>query len=269
MVRRLILIVLVGFWVTMTTLLWRSEIGGAREAGAVIPASVVWEKILTAPDDSMLELSSQGKKLGYLRWIPSVGKEMATGKRMSEEYALEGMVEAPAGYEVTLEGTLLLADTGGHVRINGTGKFGTNHLWRELMLKGTLKPTTWEVHAKSSLSEVTFKMDDGEKPWKKTLRFSDFSDPKKLMDESGVELPLGLLAGLSGAGTTNFNLLNLKWEARTDWLQLGHSQVRVYRLKARIIDRYEAVVIVSRVGEILRLDLPGDVHLVSDVLLNL
>ncbi len=266
---RLILFVLVAFWGTMSTLLWRAEFGAQSEAGAEIPVSVVWEKILTAPDDSMLELSTQGKKMGYLRWTPSVGKETAVGKRMSDAYELEGMVEAPAGYEVLLEGTVLLPDDGGHLRVNATGKFGTNRMWSELMMKGTLKPTTWEVHAKSAVSEVTFKTDDGVKPWKKTVQFAEFRDPKKLLVDAGVEVPVELLTLLAGGFSTNLNLLDLKWEARTDWLKLGHSKVRVYRLGARLIDRYEAVIIVSRVGEILRLDLPGDVHLVSDVLMNL
>ncbi len=269
MFRRVILTGLMAFWITMTVLLCRSELGGKGEAGASVPLGMVWAKILTAPDDSMLELSSQGKKMGYLRWIPSVGRETLTGKRMSEQYELEGMVEAPENFGVTLEGTLLLPDNAGHLRLNGHGKFGTNHLWNELMLKGTLKPTTWEIQAKSALEEITLKSDDGLTQWHKKIYFADLKNPQKLIAESGLNLPLALLAGLPNMAGTNSILPNLNWSARKDWLRLGHSRVRVYRLEARLFDRYEIVAIISRVGEILRLDLPGDVHLVSDVLLNL
>ena len=63
--------------------------------------------------------------------------------------------------------------------------------------------------------------------------------------------------------------LGLRWEARNDWLKIGHSQVRVYRLHTRLLDRYQAVVVVSRVGEILRVELPNGLLLVNEALTNL
>jgi len=40
--------------------------------------------------------------------------------------------------------------------------------------------------------------------------------------------------------------------------------VQVYRLHTRLLDRYEINIMVSRAGEILRVDLPGDYRVVND-----
>ena len=61
----------------------------------------------------------------------------------------------------------------------------------------------------------------------------------------------------------------MQWVARNDWLKIGHAQVRVYRLQARLLDRYQIVVLVSRVGEILRVELPNGLLLVNEALSNL
>jgi hypothetical protein len=40
--------------------------------------------------------------------------------------------------------------------------------------------------------------------------------------------------------------------------------VQVYRLRTRLMDKYEISAVVSRAGEILRVDLPGGYVLVND-----
>ena len=52
-------------------------------------------------------------------------------------------------------------------------------------------------------------------------------------------------------------------------MKIGHAQVRVYWLRARLLDRYQIVVVVSRVGEILRVELPNGLLLVNEALSNL
>jgi hypothetical protein len=58
----------------------------------------------------------------------------------------------------------------------------------------------------------------------------------------------------------------LRWQARHDSVRMGHSAVRAYRLESRILDRYSVVLFVSRVGEILRAELPDEIILVNDAL---
>ena len=78
-----------------------------------------------------------------------------------------------------------------------------------------------------------------------------------------------LLGPALGRTTNGLPRLGLRWEARNDWLQVGHASTRVYRLQARLFDRYEVVVLVSRVGEILHVDLPDNIILVNEALTHL
>jgi hypothetical protein len=60
--------------------------------------------------------------------------------------------------------------------------------------------------------------------------------------------------------------LGLHWEARHESIKLGHSSVRVYRLQARLLDRFAIVVFTSTAGEILRVELPDGIVLTNDQL---
>ena len=72
-------------------------------------------------------------------------------------------------------------------------------------------------------------------------------------------------AGLAAvAGNASEMALGVKWDAYEDSIRIGRTAVQVYRLHTRLMDRYEINVIVSRAGEILRVDLPGDYRLIND-----
>ena len=94
-------------------------------------------------------------------------------------------------------------------------------------------------------------------------------EPASLAGALGV--PFAENFGLDGSPLLGLKnaALDLQWTARKDWLEIGRSKVGVYRLQARLLDQYQAVVIVSRVGEILRVELPNGVRLVNDALTNL
>ena len=63
--------------------------------------------------------------------------------------------------------------------------------------------------------------------------------------------------------------LGLKWDAREDKLKIAGSFMRVFRLQTRLLDHFPAIIYVSRVGEILRVELPDEIVLGNDALLNL
>ena len=44
------------FWLTMNVLLWRAQVAGHSPFGSALPAEAVWDKILTAPDNSNLDI---------------------------------------------------------------------------------------------------------------------------------------------------------------------------------------------------------------------
>jgi hypothetical protein len=49
---------------------------------------------------------------------------------------------------------------------------------------------------------------------------------------------------------------------------MGNARVRVYRLQLRLIDGYEATVLVSPIGEILRVDLPDEISFIHEELVE-
>ena len=49
---RLFLLGVTVFWLAMNYLLWQSQYGGHSLFGSALPAEVVWDKILNAPDNS-------------------------------------------------------------------------------------------------------------------------------------------------------------------------------------------------------------------------
>ena len=146
MLSRVALIVIALFWVVMNVLLWRSEFGQGNPAGSELPVEVVWQKVLTAPDDSALQIIHHGKKIGFCQWVANVGNEQATGKTLSEDLVPDGLVERLTGYRVDFNGTLTMNDLPQRLRIELNMSFSTNHAWQELRLRLNLRPNAWEIH---------------------------------------------------------------------------------------------------------------------------
>src|SRR5438477_1299698 len=257
------------FWIVMNALLWRAEFGGGREFGSAVSTEVVWQKILTAPDDSTLEISSNGKKVGYCRWNANAADAVAAGKASREDFLPEGMVKHLSRYTIDLEGNVLPGQPASRVRFNLHLELATNHLWRELSVRIATRPSAWTVHTAAAAQTLDLKYEDESGKWSRSFAFADLRDPRKLLDELGGPLPLALLGPIAGLEQSKSVSLGLNWEARNDWLKIGHSQVRVYRLQARLLDRYQVVVVVSRVGEIMRVELPNGLLLVNEALTNL
>ncbi len=255
------------FWVLMNVLLWRSEFAGASRLGNTVPVEVVWQKILSAPDDSALEILMHGKKMGFCRWIPNVGEEAATGKVSTDE--LEGMVKHLSGYNLNVEGNFLLAENRGRFRFEFKGQFETNQSWKELILKTILRPSVWEFHARAAEQTLELKESDGDSQWQHTFAIADLQNPRKVLDELGLAGIGGMLAPLGfSEGAGNF-ALGLKWTAQHDFLKIGHSEVRVYRVQARLLDRYQIIAWISLVGEVMRVELPNEIVLLNDALVNI
>jgi hypothetical protein len=275
MARKLSFALITVFWITMNALLWRAEFAG-KEVGAEVPVALIWQKILTSPDDSGLAVHVGGDRVGYIRWAPNIGEEISTGKTSDEASNLEGRVKKTAGYTIHSDGNFILPDGGGRVRFDLDAKFAANNEWIEWTLKGIQRPNSWSISANRKNETVEFSLGEGAAALKQTLHFSDLRNPGKLIEQVGAAtaLPIAgiLLPNLTtpATGTNSPSLsLGLKWEGRQDWLQMGHSRVKVYQLRAHLLDKYEAVIIVSRVGEILRVQLPGEMTLVNEALINM
>lgn len=261
------------FWVTMNLLLWRSEMSAARVGGSPVPVESVWDRILTAPDDSSLDIHVQGRKVGWCRWVPRVEEEGnvdAGAEPPDEETIPEGRVTRVTGYSLVLDGNVAFDDPTQRVRFSGTLELDRARQWRVLTLRVVVRPNTWELRADAAARELVVRIGEGDGAWEQRFPFEQFGQPEALLGAFGVPLPPGwmqtLFPSVDRQNAVSSLALGLKWEASTDSLQVGTARARGYRVAARLFDKYEVVAVVSRVGEILRLDLPNRVSLVNEVL---
>src|SRR5258705_8890501 len=261
MIYRAVLILLTCFWVTMNVLLWRSEYGQHDPASSTLPPEVVWQKILTAPDSSSLSLYHHRKKVGFCHWITNVGGDLA--KTTDEAAPPEGMVGRVSGYRIQMEGNLALSqDLANRLRFDGSLSLNRNKRWQEITLRLNLRPGSWEIHSVAAEQTVRFKAEEGDVSLNQVFKFSELTNPGELASQFGYPFALGWMSALGLPQSGSNPGLGLKWEARHDSVRIGHSAVRAYRLEARLLERYRVVIFVSRVGEILRVELPDEVVLV-------
>lgn len=267
---RVAFLVVTAFFVTMNVLLWRSEYGSRGRFGGPVPTELVWEKVLTSPDNSWLEIRHRGVKVGRAHWAATIGDAFATG-RVMEELPPEGMVKALTGYSIDFDGTISLDDLT-RLRFSCHLNLDTNQVWQELNLRLALKPMSWEVLASNEARTVTFHLDDGERKIERTFTDQQLRDPARIAREIGggaapaILSALGVPLQLPGTGAASFRF---KWEAANDRLRIGSNLVRVFRLEAKLIERYKIVMYVSPVGELLRVELPDEIVLTNDALLNI
>lgn len=264
----------------MNALLWRSEMSGARNAGSAIPINVVWNRILTAPDDSSLQILHRGQKIGFCRWAATIVESSPGGERVhnvGEEPAagadseVEGRVLGVAGYVLDLEGSVVLEDTPQRLRFTARLEFDRDQAWRTLFLRLNLKTQLWELRAEASSESVTLRSEGAGGNWERRFTLADLGRPETLMSALGLPGSLGWLGAVTAAQGPALDrkaslALGLRWEARTDWLEVGHSPIRVHRIEARLFDKYRVAAYVSRVGELLRVEFPEDVALVNEAL---
>ena len=271
MLNRLVLLVLLLFWGTMTWLLWRSEFGGGSEAGSGVPIENVWQRVLTAPDDSSLEIRRRGKKIGVCRWSANVHEDLSTG-RVSSPAALEpdGRVQRVGSYTLDLDGQLNLVAGERPYKFNVHLDVSTNNAWHSFTLRLIQRPGSWEIFSSTETETVDLHVEDGGTEWDRQFTFDDLKRPEKLLAEFGAPWATPMLAAVIGSRqpTTENLSLGLKWDARQDWFQLGTAKVRAYRLSARLFDRFQVVIYLSRTGEILRAELPDEITAVNDAFLN-
>jgi hypothetical protein len=153
-------------------------------------------------------------------------------------------------------------------------RLSTNGEWRFVVSKLRLSPTVLEIRASALDRNLRLRVDDGKSKTDRVFTFDELQNPQALVQSFAGPLAgpfaLGLLGGFGPApGQTAASAglsFEIPWKATSDFLPLRHSRIRAYRLRARLLDRYDIEVYVSQVGEILRVDLPGDVRLASDAL---
>ena len=257
------------FWVVMNALLWRAEFGSGTRIAAAVPPSLVWEKILTAPDDSALSINFQGKKLGYLRIRPNT-REAGAENKIANENEPEGIIRKVFEYTLQLEGSFVSETLVRSIRFDSEFAFDTSHAWKNFNAEAFIRPQRWQIKGNRTDQAIWFQSADGDSEWIHRFSFDDLRNPQQLSRIIDSPLLVALLpqyipASVSTNTAAPFSL-GLKWDAHYEWLRIGQNRVRIYRLEAKLLDRHRIVVLVSRVGEILRIELPGELKLINEVL---
>jgi len=270
MFKRAWFLAITAFWVTMNVLLWRSEMSLGEDPGSPMPVASVWERMLTAPDESSLDVYHRGKKLGYVRWVPKVIEESPElWPEDQNPEAPEGRVKRITGYELFLDGNLALDQGPQRLRFTWQAELDPRQAWRTMLFRLNQRPHALEVRAEAATETVRLKVGDDPPVWEQTFGLQELAQPQALLGALGLPLPLGPLAGALPVARQldpRQIALSLNWQAASDTLRIGTVRTRVYRLKAWILDKYEITAVLSRVGEVLRLELPDHVLLLNEAL---
>jgi hypothetical protein len=133
-----------------------------------------------------------------------------------------------------------------------------------------IRPFTWEVRSVAAEQVLKLSVESGKARVEHLLKFSDLRDPAVILNEvlgpafgdlfDQTMIPTALGDTVPPAPV---------WEASEDTIRIGKHQVMVYRLQTRLLDRYQVSILISRVGELLRIELPDDLVLVNDHLVTL
>src|SRR5579884_3498360 len=130
MTSRITFLIVALFWMTMTYLLWRSEYVGHNELGTSVPVELVWKKILTAPDESPLDIFHDGKKVGSCNWGANVGQDQSAGRILSDDAPPDDMVQELTSYHLSLKGSVAFTGTSNRLKFTSDLRLSTNQDWQ-------------------------------------------------------------------------------------------------------------------------------------------
>ncbi len=250
----------------MNFLLWRSQWGAHSRIGNAVPVEVVWDKILTAPDNSSLEIFDHERKIGNCHWLANVGNSpLSENNNISDDYSPETTLKPVTQYTLNFDGNSLLPGSN-RVRFDISVILSTNGAWEDFHLNVRVRPSSWDVRATAATEKVVVKVDDDGSAWQKTLSLSDLRNPAALLGDLGSDPTLALLGAAalpSQKDALSQAASGIQWQAHEDWIQFGHSKARAYRLETEILGRH-IYVFVSRVGEILWVEFPNKLTLRND-----
>ena len=253
---RLTFLAIAAFWVTMNVLLWRAEYG-ALGGDTPVPFGLVWRKILTAPDASSLSVYQNRERMGYCEFSTSVGQQMAALDE--DKPPPEGFV-AKAGYQVHLAGNVALGEFTNRLKFDGRVLFKNTRDWQEFHFKISSRLAVVVLDSQASNQLVHVKIANDGAEIERDVAFADLQNPDALIRAFAGNFADALL------GMIDLPLLpapaeaaqKITWNARRTRVKIGAELVPVYRLTTTALGR-EVTVDVSTLGEILRVNLPGEI----------
>ena len=255
MIARLTFLAIAVFWVTMNILLWHFEYG-ARGGDTEVPFQLVWHKILTAPDASSLSVYQDEDRMGYCEFSTSVGQQMAT---LDEDKPPPENFGTRSGYQIHVAGNVALGDFTNRMKFDGKVQFDIHHQWQELSFRISTHTAIVDIYSMATNKTVHFKINSDGIVTTRDLTFDQLANPSAI-----VRTFAGNFADML------FNVVDLPpfapdaatqpivWDARRTRVKMGTESVPVYRVEGSALG-YSIVMDVSTLGEILRVQLPGDI----------
>jgi hypothetical protein len=263
MLYRVTFLLITLFWVTMNVLLWRSEYGRHSIYGSAVSPKVVWRKVLNAPDESLLDILQNGKRIGNCRWSTAISEAFAT----MDEAPTPGAAEKLRRYRLQLEGSATLPDVPGRLHFECDLTLSNQVAWEEFELHIHKRPMGMDIHSKAGEQTVRITASDGEDTFDRVFSFSELQNPQALVASLAGPMASGMLDGFylpaASPGRTN-TVPAVECEAHRDVLNIGHQSVHVYRVNARLANQFDVVIYVSDAGELFRVELPDGIVLLHD-----
>jgi len=255
MTSRLTFLGIVMFWVVMNVFLWRTEYG-ARGGDTPVPFELVWRKILTAPDASSLSVYQNRERMGYAEFSTSVGQSMAALDE--DKPPPEGLVKR-AGYQVHLAGNVALGDFTNRLKFDGRVIFNALRKWQEFNLKITSRYAVVELHSIATNENVHVKINGEALAMERDFTFTELQNPSTIVRAFVGNFADALLGTMDVSDLLpDAGSQQLIWEARRSRVKIGTEAVPVYRLETTALGR-TITVDVSTLGEVLRVELPGNI----------
>lgn len=242
------------FWLTMNGLLWRAEFG-SRGGDTDVPAILVWRKVLTAPDSSSLSVYQKGDRMGYCEIATSIGQQMASvdaDKPPPESLARQ------AGYQIHFAGNVSFGDFTNRLKFDGTVKFATPRQWRELKLRITSRLAAVDIYSQATNQTIHFRISNEGVVLERDLTFADLHNPASIMRAFLGDFGGGFFNFIELPELPSAGVQNMEWQAIRTRMKVGSETLPVYQVEAFAMG-YKIRVFISTLGEVLRVELPGDI----------
>jgi len=218
---------------------------------------LVWRKILTAPDASSLSVYQNGDRMGYCEFYTGVGQQMAT---FDEDKPPPEGIGTRGGYQIHIAGNVALGDFTNRLKFDGRVQFTPAHQWQELNLKIASRLALVEIRSLATNQSAHVKFsNDGVPVLERDFTFADLQNPGALVRALTGNVTDGWFGGFDlpelapDAGDQK-----IEWDARRTRVKIGTEAVPVYRLETSLLG-HAVVVDVSTLGEILHVELPGNI----------
>jgi hypothetical protein len=151
--------------------------------------------------------------------------------------------------------------------ILGTVELSPSNTWEKLQARVDHRPKSWEIHAEAGSDQIRMIYEAGRQRFEQTFETRNRAALQLMLAPYLTALPAGLIPDNILSRPDSLTR-SVSIEARSDWMQIGRSRVRVYRLSARLPGQLEATAFISRAGELLKIQLPDRLQLVNDAIVG-